>query len=117
MVSYSIPSTLELVFKRRPLCSGADTGALAKLAITGLRKQADFPLVFHTRKLEQPAYEAKQMTTVKAVGTASRKGLTWAAIDWVADITYIRLRAEFVYLAVILDGFSRKVVGWALERR
>ena len=29
---------------------------------------------------------------------------------WVADITYIRLRAEFVYLAVILDGFSRKVV-------
>jgi transposase InsO family protein len=35
---------------------------------------------------------------------------------WVADITYIRLRAEFVYLAVILDGFSRKVVGWAVER-
>ena len=35
---------------------------------------------------------------------------------WVADITYIRLRAEFVYLAVILDGFSRRVVGWALER-
>jgi len=35
---------------------------------------------------------------------------------WVADITYIRLRAEFVYLAVILDAYSRKVVGWALER-
>src|ERR1044071_4187766 len=35
---------------------------------------------------------------------------------WIADITYIRLKAEFVYLAVILDGFSRKVVGWALER-
>ncbi len=35
---------------------------------------------------------------------------------WVADITNIRLRAEFVYLALILDGFSRKVVGWALER-
>jgi putative transposase len=35
---------------------------------------------------------------------------------WVADITYIRLQAEFVYLAVILDGFSRKVVGWALDR-
>jgi putative transposase len=34
---------------------------------------------------------------------------------WVADITYIRLRAEFVYLAVLLDGFSRKVVGWALD--
>jgi transposase InsO family protein len=35
---------------------------------------------------------------------------------WVADITYIRLAGEFVYLAVVLDVFSRKVVGWALER-
>jgi putative transposase len=34
----------------------------------------------------------------------------------VADITFIRLQAEFVYLAVILDGFSRKVVGWELDR-
>jgi len=36
---------------------------------------------------------------------------------WVADITYIRLRVEFVYLAVILDAYSRRVVGWALSRR
>ena len=35
---------------------------------------------------------------------------------WVADITYVRLELEFVYLAVILDAFSRRVVGWALER-
>jgi putative transposase len=35
---------------------------------------------------------------------------------WVADITYIRLRWEFVYLAVVLDSWSRKVVGWALGR-
>lgn len=35
---------------------------------------------------------------------------------WVADITYIRLRQEFVYLAIVLDVFSRKVVGWALDR-
>ena len=33
-----------------------------------------------------------------------------------ADITYIRLHREFVYLAVILDSYSRKVVGWQLER-
>jgi transposase InsO family protein len=33
---------------------------------------------------------------------------------WVADITYIRLERAFIYLAVILDAFSRKVVGWAL---
>ena len=35
---------------------------------------------------------------------------------WVADITYIRLRQEFVYLAVMLDAFSRRVIGWALGR-
>ena len=35
---------------------------------------------------------------------------------WVADITYIRLETEFVYLAVVLDAFSRKVIGWALDR-
>lgn len=34
---------------------------------------------------------------------------------WVADITYIRLREEFLYLAVVLDAFSRRVVGWALD--
>jgi len=33
---------------------------------------------------------------------------------WVADITYIRLAEAFVYLAVILDAFSRKVIGWAI---
>jgi putative transposase len=35
---------------------------------------------------------------------------------WVADLTYIRLRVEFVYLAVLLDAFSRRVIGWALGR-
>ena len=35
---------------------------------------------------------------------------------WVSDITYIRLAHEFIYLAVILDAFSRRVIGWALER-
>ena len=35
---------------------------------------------------------------------------------WRADITYIRLREEFVYLAVILDAYSRRVIGWALDR-
>jgi transposase InsO family protein len=33
---------------------------------------------------------------------------------WVADLTYIRLLREFVYLAVVLDAWSRRVVGWAL---
>lgn len=45
-------------------------------------------------------------------------GLTPAAVNqlWVADITYVRLRREFVYVAVVLDAYSRRVIGWALER-
>ena len=35
---------------------------------------------------------------------------------WVADITYIRLEVAFVFLAVVLDAFSRRVIGWALDR-
>ncbi|MBV9624634.1 MAG: IS3 family transposase [Acidobacteria bacterium] len=46
------------------------------------------------------------------------KEMVLTGIDqlWVADITYIRLETEFVYLAVLLDAFSRRCVGWALER-
>ena len=47
---------------------------------------------------------------------ASRMTLSGPNQLWTADITYIRIAAEFVYLAVVLDVFSRKVVGWALER-
>ena len=35
---------------------------------------------------------------------------------WVADLTYVRLEREFVYLAVVLDAFSRRCIGWALGR-
>jgi putative transposase len=44
------------------------------------------------------------------------RGLELTGIDqlWVADITYVRLQEEFVYLAIVLDAFSRKVIGWAL---
>ena len=46
------------------------------------------------------------------------RGLVLTGVDqlWRADITYIRLRDEFVFLAVILDAFSRRVIGWALDR-
>lgn len=44
--------------------------------------------------------------------------MTLSGVDelWIADITYIRLLREFIYLAVILDAFSRRCIGWALER-
>jgi putative transposase len=47
---------------------------------------------------------------------AGWRRLTGLDQAWVGDITYIRLREEFVYLAVLLDAFSRRVVGWSLSR-
>jgi putative transposase len=45
------------------------------------------------------------------------RGMTPTGLDqlWVADITYVRLLEEFAYLAIVLDAFSRRVVGWALD--
>jgi putative transposase len=50
------------------------------------------------------------------VNLAARMTLTGVNQLWVADITYIRLRSEFVFLAVVIDRFSRKAIGWALDR-
>ena len=46
-------------------------------------------------------------------------GLTVTGVNqvWVADITYIRISKGFVYLAAILDRYSRKVIGWAISKR
>ena len=45
------------------------------------------------------------------------RGLQVTGLDqlWVADITYVRLLEEFAFLAVVLDAFSRRVIGWAVE--
>ena len=45
------------------------------------------------------------------------RGMTLTGLDqlWVADITYLRLLDEFAFLAVVLDAFSRRVIGWAVE--
>lgn len=51
-----------------------------------------------------------------AVNLARRMKLTAINQLWVADITYIQVWREFVFLAVVLDAFSRKVVGWELSR-
>lgn len=50
------------------------------------------------------------------VNLAARMTITGINQLWVADITYIHLRVEFVFLAVIIDRYSRKAIGWALER-
>jgi putative transposase len=45
------------------------------------------------------------------------RGMVPTGLDqlWVADITYVRLQEEFAFLAIVLDAFSRRVVGWALQ--
>jgi len=45
------------------------------------------------------------------------RGMVLTGLDqlWVADITYVHLTEEFAYLAIVLDAFSRKVIGWAIE--
>jgi len=45
------------------------------------------------------------------------RGMVPIGLDqlWVADITYIRLQEEFAFLAIVLDAFSRRVIGWALD--
>src|SRR5262249_34948429 len=45
------------------------------------------------------------------------RGLVTTGIDqlWVADITFIRMQEGFAFLAVVLDAFSRRVVGWAMD--
>lgn len=50
------------------------------------------------------------------INLASRMKITGTNQLWVADITFVRLKREFVYLAVLLDKFSRRVVGWNLDR-
>ena len=45
---------------------------------------------------------------------AARLNVTGINQLWVADITYVRLRETFLYLAIVLDAFSRRVVGWEL---
>lgn len=54
----------------------------------------------------------------RAVYPNLAKGLNLTGINqlWVADITYIRLESEFVYLAVVIDAYSRRVIGWELAR-
>ena len=43
--------------------------------------------------------------------------MTFTGVDqlWRADITYVRLEVEFIYLAAILDAYSRRVIGWELD--
>ena len=75
--------------------------------------RADNLLSLRRRPFVPPTTESRHK--FKIVANLAR-GLEPTGLDqlWVADITYIRLAEGFVYLAVVVDAFSRKVVGWAL---
>jgi putative transposase len=76
--------------------------------------RADNLLSLRRRPFVPPTTDSRHK--FKIVANLAR-GLEPTGLDqlWVADITYIRLAEGFVYLAVVIDAFSRKVVGWALD--
>ena len=76
--------------------------------------RADNLLSLPRRPFVPPTTESRHSFTI--VPNLAR-GLIPSGLDqlWVADITYVRLAEAFVYLAVVIDAFSRKVVGWALD--
>jgi putative transposase len=65
---------------------------------------------FHTTRRDPRARPAPDLVERKFVATGANQ-------LWVADITYIPTRAGFLYLAVVLDVWSRKIVGWAMSAR
>ena len=82
--------------------------------VLGLMK-ADNLLALRRRAYVPPTTESRHNWPVRP---NLARGMQTTGLNqlWVADITYIRLREEFVYLAIVLDAHSRRVVGWALER-
>jgi putative transposase len=72
-------------------------------------------LALRQRAFHPPTTDSRHRLQVY-LNLAARLTLTGPNQLWRADITYIRLRREFVYLAVVLDAWSRKVIGWQLSR-
>ena len=72
--------------------------------------------------LKRPLKRSKQRTTNSLHGYPRFPNLvmdlsiTYPNQVWVSDITYIRLRQDFVYLAVVMDVFTRAIRGWHLHR-
>lgn len=77
--------------------------------------QEDNLLCLRRRKFRVQTTDSKHGLRVYP-NLACKMELTGINQLWIADITYIRLETEFVYLAVVLDAFSRRVIGWELDR-
>ena len=95
-----------------PASSALDSHARSATIYRLLRK--DNLLCVRKRKFVVTAYSNHGRKVYPNL--AASMVLTGVDQLWRADITYVRLREEFVFLAVILDAFSRRVIGWALDR-
>jgi putative transposase len=76
-------------------------------------RQAD-NLLCVAKKAFRPATTDSRHRFVVYPNLARRLVPTTVNQLWAADITYVRLSEEFIYLAVVLDAFSRRVIGWSL---
>lgn len=78
-------------------------------------KRLDNLLAIRKRKFRPATTDSKHSLRVH-LNLAARMEVNGPDQLWIADITYIRLRHEHVFLAVVLDAWSRKVIGWHLAR-
>lgn len=73
-----------------------------------------FPVIWRTFKVATTDSNHRLPVYPNRLPGTTLRGLNQA---WVADVTYIRILTGFLYLAAILDLYSRKVIGWAISRR
>jgi putative transposase len=79
-----------------------------------MRKYGLFPVVWKTFKIQTTQSDHDLPVFPNHLAGVVETGLNQV---WVADLTYIRITTCFVFLAAILDRFSRKVIGWAVSKR
>lgn len=72
-------------------------------------------LALRSKKFRPPTTDSKHSLHVY-LNLAARLEVSGPNQLWIADITYVQLKGEFVYLAVVLDAWSRKILGWQLSR-
>lgn len=103
--TYGAPKVTELLRRQKIVVSVA--------TVSRMRRQ-DNLLAVRRRKFVRTT--ESDASFLAYPNLAQQMRLTAVNQLWVADLTYLRLGAEFVYLAVVLDAFSRRVLGWALGR-
>ena len=108
--SFGAPGALRLPTDDGRVAASRNAGQPQKSGAAHARGQS------YRHDLQSSSVSTEERRHEIYINLANRMKLTGVNQLWVADITFVRLKREFVYLAVVLDRFSRKVVGWNLER-